>query len=105
MKKLILKMDYLNGPLWKNKLNIETGELTTGIKAVDENDDIQRMNQKIQDMFSEYYEFDSHGEGCWFNEEKAKSESDKMKKLIMELIKALDKINDGTFEVINDIDV
>ena len=35
---------------------------------------LQDLCNKVENMFSSYYEFDSHNEPCWFNHEKEKAE-------------------------------
>lgn len=46
-----------------------------------------------------YYEFDSHGEACWFNKEQQKKDKPKMLQLLSKLKKRLNEINDGSFEI------
>ena len=32
------------------------------------------VNEEIAKMHNSYFEFDSHGQGCWFNEERGKAD-------------------------------
>ena len=50
-------------------------------------------------MFSSYYEFDSHGQACWFNSEQEKADKEIMLDLITHLISRLNEINDGSFVI------
>ena len=43
---------------------------TTGIDEIDNNKEIQKLNQELQDIYSSYYEQDSHDMPMWFNKEK-----------------------------------
>lgn len=60
---------------------------------------LQDLCNKVENMFSSYYEFDSHNELCWFNHEKEKAEKNIMLKLISCIKERLAEINDGNFVV------
>lgn len=60
---------------------------------------LQDLCSKVENMFSSYYEFDSHNESCWFNHEKEKAEKNIMLKLISCIKERLAEINDGNFVV------
>ena len=45
------------------------------------------------------YEFDSHDQACWFNEEQEKKDKEKMISLLKQLINRLNELNDGSFIV------
>ena len=60
---------------------------------------LQDLCNKVENMFSSYYEFDSHKDPCWFNHEKEKAEKNIMLKLISCIKERLAEINDGNFVV------
>ena len=55
--------------------------------------------KEMADLYTSYYEFDSHGEACWFNKEKQIEDKSKMLELLSKLKVRLDEINDGSFEI------
>lgn len=81
--------------------DIETGEIFTGIKVIDNDLIVKKLNYEIANMFSSYFEFDSHNQPCWFNKEQEKKDKNKMLDLLNQLIERLNKINDGSYEVID----
>ena len=96
-----IRLDYLQGPIWMS--DIDTGEPLTGIEVIDNDLEIREPNRRAGQMFSSYYEFDSHGVPCWFNYEKEKAEKDILLDLISQIKKRLEEINDGSF-VIEDVE-
>lgn len=97
MKKIELQLDYLQGPIWIS--NVDTGKPLTGITIIDNDVKIREINKKIADLYNGYYEFDSHDQPCWFNEEKERSQKHIMLSLLQQLNGRLDEINDGSFVV------
>lgn len=93
-----IQLDFLQGPNWIS--DIETGEPFTGIDIIDNDEIIRELNHKAGDMFSSYYEIDSHDLLVWFNLEK---EKEIMLDLITRLIARLNEINDGSY-VIEDLE-
>ena len=69
MKKLIIMLDFISGPLWKDIYDTKKKELVTGIDVVDD------------------------------DEYKEKKDKYKMLDLLEKLIKRLDELNDGSFEI------
>ena len=96
-----IMLEYLQGPIWLS--DTETGEPITGIEVIDSDTIIKDLNYKCSELYSGYYEFDSHGEACWFNHEQEKADKDIMLDLISKLIARLNEINDGTF-IIEDLE-
>jgi len=96
-EKIKLMFDYLQGAIWTS--DIETGEPLTGIDIVDKDDIVIKINYEMADMYSSYYEFDSHDEICWFNKEKQIEDKPKMLELLSKLKARLNEINDGSFEI------
>lgn len=92
-----IRLDYLQGPIWMS--DIDTGEPLTGIEVIDNDLEIREPNRQAGQMFSSYYEFDTHDVPCWFNHEKEKAEKDIMLDLIAQIVARLDEINDGSFVV------
>lgn len=97
MKTIRIMLDYLQGPIWIS--DPETGRPQTGVEVVDNDEAVRLLNYEVQDMFDSYYEFDSHGEACWFNEEQERADKEKMLDLLGKLNARLAEINDGSFEV------
>ena len=79
--------------------DVETGQPMTGISIIDNDEKLRKINLEISELFSDYYEFNSHGQGCWFNYEKEKEDKDKMLSLLNKLNERLNEINDGSFVV------
>lgn len=96
-----IRLDYLQGPIWMS--DIDTGEPLTGIEVIDNDLEIREPNRRAGQMFSSYYEFDTHDMPCWFNHEKEKTEKNIMLDLISQIKKRLEEINDGSF-VIEDLE-
>lgn len=92
-----IQLDYLQGPIWMS--NIETGEPLTGIDLIDNDLELREPNRKAGQMFSSYYEFNTHGVPCWFNQEQEKAEKEIMLDLIAKIVARLNEINDGSFVV------
>lgn len=99
MKKIELKLDYNAGPIWKEFMDPYTFEKWTGIEVIDNDSVVRELDEKICDMYTSYYEFDSHNQACWFNEEQEKKDKDILLDLLQKLINRLNEINDGSFEL------
>ena len=98
-EKIEISLDYLKCPITLS--DIENGELFTGINIIDNDEIVKKLNFEIANMFSNYYEFDSHNEPCWFNKDQEKKDKDKMLNLLNQLINRLNEINDGSYEVVD----
>ena len=60
--------EFLHGPVWV--LDEEGISVASGTLPLVEDDAIvQEINKEAGSLFDSYYEFDSHGESCWFNED------------------------------------
>ena len=99
MIKIKIQLDFNNGPIWGNYYDENTNLIKTGIDLIDNNDSIQELNKEIQNKYSSYYEFNSHDQACWFNEEKEKNEKEEMLALLNKLIEEISSVNDGSFEI------
>ena len=77
----------------------KSDRLLTGI-GVDDNDEyIQKLNNEIQDLYSSYYKIDYNDEPVYFDKEQEKKDKYKMLDLLKKLIKRLNELNDGSFEI------
>ena len=92
-----IQLDFLQGPIWIS--DVETGQPITGIDVIDNDEKLRKINYEISTLYSSYYEFDSHDQACWFNEEQEKKDKEKMISLLKQLIDRLNEINDGSFVV------
>lgn len=99
MKTLKLQLDFLAGPLWKDVWDVEKNDVTTGIPVVDDDERLAELDEEIQNLFSSYFEFDSHGQACWFDKDRQKADKDEMLSLLTKLNKRLEEVNDGSFVV------
>lgn len=57
------------------------------------------MNLACCELYSSCYEFDSHGQAYWFDEDKLRKNKDRILDLLSRIKKSLDAINDGSFVV------
>ena len=92
-----LSLDFLAGPLWKGEFI--DGETRTGIPAIDGDAALQTLNDQICELYSSYYEFDSHDQACWFNEEQEKADKPLMLEFLGKLNARIAELNDGSFVV------
>lgn len=99
MKRDVIKiqLDFIQGPIWISDVN--TGQPLTGNDIVDNDEELRLINFEISNLYSSYYEFDSHDQACWFNKEQEKKDKDKMLFLLKKLNDRLEEINDGSFVV------
>ncbi len=100
-RKIELNLDFLRCPILES--NIDTGMICTDIKIIDDDSMVKELNYKIGNIYSDYYEFDSHDLPCWFNMEKAKSDKRMLLDLTKKLVNRLNEINDGSYEVVDKI--
>ncbi|KAB5607632.1 RNA helicase [Bifidobacterium jacchi] len=92
-----IQLDFLQGAIWPS--DFETGEPLTGNAIVDNDEEIRQLNKTIGDLFTSYYEPDSHGQACWFNRNKERHDKATMLRLLGELNARLHAVNDGSFIV------
>lgn len=78
-----LQFDYLQGPIWIS--DYETGEPITGIDIIDEDKELAKFNKECSSLYSDCYEFDSHGEACWFNKKLLVMNKDRILGLISKI--------------------
>lgn len=92
-----IKLDFNQGPIWIS--DVETGQPMTGIDIIDNDEKLRKINFEISTLYNSYYEFDSHDQACWFNEEQEKKDKTKMLSLLKQLVARLNEIDDGSFIV------
>ena len=101
-KEIKIQFDYLNGPLWKDILNVKTGEWTTGISCIDNDKAIQVLNDEAEKMYESLYSFDNNDGGCHFNNDRFSQIKTQLLSIVQTIIERLSAINDGTFVVVED---
>lgn len=99
MKELRIMLDFIAGPIWKDIYDTKKEELVTGIDVVDNDECVQKINDEIQDLYSSYYKIDYKDEPVYFDKEQEKKDKYKMLDLLGKLMKRLDEVNDGSFEI------
>lgn len=72
MKILIIMLDFISGPLWKNIYDTKKKELVTGIDVVDNDEYIQNLNDEISNLYSSYYKINYNDEPLYFDKEQEK---------------------------------
>lgn len=87
--------EFIHSPIW---IYDEDG-ITDEPSFIADDVILQNICSKAEDMYTSYYEFDSHGVACWFDVEKEKEEKEIMLGLISQIKKRLEEINDGSFVV------
>ena len=99
MKRAIIKIrnEYLHGPLWTYDPELDLP--TEDYEPVTSDLEIAAISQEINDLYSSFFEPDSHGETLWFNEAERVHNKDKMLNLLRKLNQRLAEINDGSFTV------
>lgn len=98
-KTLIIMLDFTEGPLWKDKIDPVTYESSTGIDVVDNDEFVQKINEKIYDLYSSYYKINYKDQPVYFDKEQEKKDKNEMLDLLNQLNKRLDELNDGSFVV------
>ncbi|MFR7871160.1 MAG: hypothetical protein ACLU2L_01460 [Fenollaria timonensis] len=99
MRKLIIMLDFVSGPLWKDIYDTKKKELVTGIDVIDNDEYIQNLNDEISNLYSSYYKINYNDEALYFDKEQEKKDKYKMLGLLEKLRKRLDELNDGSFEI------
>lgn len=99
MKIVQLKLDYLSYPIFGEYYSIEKHCTITKISVIDEDKVLKDVGNKMQTLYSSYFEFDSHDQACWFNKEQQIKDKPKMLDLLAKLKARLNEINDGSFEI------
>ena len=88
--------EFLHGPIWVYNAD---GIAMRDFPLIYNDSIIKYLNDRANEMFSAYYEFESHDQPCWFNSEREKAEKQKMLSIINKITERLSEINDGSFTV------
>lgn len=100
MKTLVLKFDYLKGPIWPIDYDQAHNRAITGIEVIDQDDYLQGLNTEAQNTYNAAFDFSDYGgKPVIFNSLKARSSYSKLMAYLEAIKKRLDEINDGSFEV------
>ena len=92
-------LEFLFGPIQKLRTN-ENGDEITGVAVIDENESIQSLDKKINDLWCSLYTKDENSpDGLHFDKDKEKELAPQLLEMITKLIDRLNKINDGSFEI------
>jgi len=97
MKIIKIRLDYLIGPVIKDVYDKDKNILITGVSIVDNDEEIRKYDSEIAELYSNFYEFDSHGVACYFNRSLFLKNINHLKYLLNQLLSRLNEINDGTF--------
>ncbi len=87
--------EFIHSPIWV----YDDGDIIDEPTLIANDTELQDLCNKAENMFSSYYEFDSHNEPCWFNYEKEKAEKNSMLELITNIKNRLNELNDGSYIV------
>lgn len=99
MIKIKLMFDYNEGPIWPNYIDPYTFERSTGVDLIDNDKIIKEISSKMADMYWDYYIFVDEKSPLDFDFKKQKEEKEIMLDLLSKLKNRLNELNDGTFEV------
>lgn len=94
LRTLESSLDFLVWPLWKDEFI--DGKIRTGILAIDDDKALQTLSNQICELCSSYYEFDSNGQDCWFNEGQGKADKPLMLELLGKLNARITELNYGS---------
>lgn len=96
-KMFIVKLmnEFVHGVLWV----CDDDGISTNYDLIDKDEELTKLNEETRKLFDSYYEFDSHDQACWLNEELERKTKDKMLELIRKIKIRLSEINDGSFIV------
>jgi len=97
MMKIVIMNEFLHGPIW----TYENGIVRRNPDMIEKDAILQELNRRAGELYDSYYEFDSNGQSCWFNEDKQKNTRVEMLSLISGIEERLNEINDGSFIVEN----
>ncbi len=96
MIKIKIMNEFMHGPIWTYG---EDGISRDDIPLIANDLMLQKLNRQCEELYTSFYEFDTHNTSCWFNQEKEKESAPQMLALIFEIIARLEFINDGSFTV------
>lgn len=101
METITIRLDYGNGPIWKDCVDLVTGALSTGIDIIDNDEELISLDEAAQDVYASLYELD--GEGAFkFDEAREPEVKKELLDGIAKIKARLDEINDGSFTVVDE---
>ena len=71
-----LMNEFVHGVLWV----CDEDGISTDYDLIDKDEELTKLNEETRKLFDSYYEFDSHDQACWFNEELERKTKDKENK-------------------------
>lgn len=101
MDKLVIQigLEFVFGPLLKDEQD-EFGNESTGSKLVDNDKLVQSLDKEINILWCSLYSEDQKSpDGLHFDKAREKELAPQLLEMINELIKRLNEINDGSFEI------
>ncbi len=96
---VIIENEFIEGPLWYRDSDWDLFD--TPPKVIKRDKIVNDLAEKMCDMYSSYFEFNSHDMAVWFNEEQQKKDVPIMLDLVAQLKSRLEEINDGSYEVLD----
>jgi len=97
MKIIRIQYDYSHGPLWQDRFDLETGEWSTGIAAIDGDATIQGLNSEAQELYESLFSFGPGSNGCRFDDERFRQIRSRLLSLTEAIVDRLRAINDGSY--------
>lgn len=101
MKKMIIQigLEFVFGPLLKDETD-ENGNDSTGVKCVDVDLELQKLDKEINDLWCLLWSNDPDSpSGMRFDETKEKELAPQLLEMINKLKDRLNEINDGSYEI------
>ena len=101
MRKIIIQigLEFAFGPLLMDEED-ENGNESTGVKFVDEDEIVRKIDKEVNELWcSLYHKDDSQPDGLRFDSKREKELAPVLLDGINNLIKRLEEINDGSYEI------
>lgn len=101
MEKKILRimLDIWAGPIWGYEYDEVSNKYTCGITALDNDEELIKLHNEIQNLYSSYYHINYKDMPVFFDKTQEKKDKEKMLFLLSKLNKRLKELNDGSFIV------
>lgn len=101
MKKAVVQigLEFVFGPILKDD-QLEDGSFSCGSSIVDNDEIVKNLDKQTNDLWISLYSNDENSSsGMKFDYEKEKEIAPKLLELITKILKRIEEINDGSFEV------
>lgn len=96
-------LEFVFGPILKDD-QLPDGSFSSGSKLVDNDEIINKLDKEINDLWVSLYKNDENSpSGMSFDSAKEKIIAPTLLALLNKLLKRLNEINDGSFEVVDTI--